>query len=373
MSYLFLAFKRAARSVYFPVMLAVFALTAYFAPAIGTEEGLPTAGVCDLDGSAISSRIAEYLTENGYELCADEAILRERIKSGEYGCGAVIPDGFGELVASGKPDGAITFIVTPTSYAPDLYKNHIAAAVYKECAPYITADALDGTVITFDDVYEKFTEMSAEGALFSFKEELTDADVSYETEREKTYTLAAISLFVFALMMYGASDALRCDIAPLSARIGIGKTIASAVLPDLAVRCVGVLTAYAAAAYARRHFVGDEMLTELIPEVAVYVCLCAAFGVLAVTVFADTAKTSACTFYLLVFSLLLCPIYFDVALVLPLVGKLRVLLPSYWIWMLDGTDGLFFALLAAFVSLAVSLLLMKLRFAHKNARELAHR
>lgn len=371
LGYLLLSVKRAVRSVYFPVMLAVFAVLVYFAPAIGTEEGMPTAGLCNLDDSAISARIVGYLTENGYELCSDEALLRERIESGEYGCGAVIPRGFGELVASGEPDGAITFIVTPTSYTPDLYKNHIAAAVYKECAPYITAQALNDTVITFDDVYEKFNGMMEEGVLFTFSEQISDADVSYETEREKTYTLAAISLFVFALMMYSASDALRCDIVPLAARIGVGRTIASTVLPDLTVRIAGVISAFAVSAAARRHFANDRILTELIAEVAIYAVVCAAFGVLAITLFADASKTSACTFYLLVISLLFCPIYFDVALVLPWLGKLRALLPSYSIWMLDASDGLVVPISVSIAFFVASLLLMRLRFAHKNARELA--
>lgn len=366
--YIYLALKRAVRSVYFPVMLAVFAAVVYFAPSVGSEEGLPVAGICDLDGSEISSRVVAYLTENGYEACPDETALRERIESGEYGCGAVIPCGFGELVAEGEADGAVTFIVTPTSYAPELYKNHIAAAVYKECAPYITASALDGTVITFDDVYEKYSEMMEEGVLFSFDEQLSDTDALQKTEREKTYTLAAVSFLIFALMMYSASDVQRHDIAPLSCRIGMKKTVVSAVIPDLLVRGAGVILAYCAAAFARLHTAGDALLTEMVSEVALYVVLSAAFSVLAVTVFADTARMSAVTFYLLVFSLLLCPIYLDVALVVPLLGKLRAVLPPYWLWMLDGADGLAPAFFAAVLFFAVSLLLMTVRFGSKNAR-----
>ncbi len=366
LGYLFLSLKRAVRTVYFPVMLVIFAAAIYFAPAIGEEEGLPPAGLCCFDGSEISVRITEYLCENGYEMCENEEILREKVSSGEYSCGAVIPDGLGELVAKGRPDGAVKFIVTPISYAPELYKNHIAAAVYRECAPYITAEALADTVITFEDVYEEYSEMTEAGAYFTFNEQLSDADVSYEKEREKTYTLAAISLLVFALMMYSASDTLRGDIMPLSHRIGSGKAVLFSVLPDISVRIAGIVSAYAIAAFMRGKIAEDDVLTELFSAVALYTVLVSAFAVFAVTLFAGVTRTSAFTFYMLVISLLLCPIYLDVALVLPVISPLRVLVPPYWLWMLDGAESHALCAVIATAAFALALGFMALRFRHKR-------
>lgn len=369
LGYLWLSLKRAFRSAYFLVMLAFLAVAAYFAPAIGADEGLKPAALCNCDSSEISSRIAEYLIENGYELCSDEEMLLDGIESGTYDCGAVIPNGFGDLVASGNADGAISFVVTPVSYAPDIYKNHIAAAVYKECAPYITADALKDTVITFDDVYEKYSGMTEDGALFSFKEQLADGDVAYEQEREKTYILATASFMILALMLYSASDVFASDVMTLAPRIGSWKAVLLAVMPDISVRALAVVAAYAVSAFVRQLICGDDISVTLLPAVCVYVILSCVFGIFAVTVLADRTRISACVFYLFVLSLVLCPIYFDAALVLPVMAKIRMFMPTYWLWMLDEADSVGLAFLASIALYLLALLFMSARFGNYKARE----
>lgn len=352
-------------------MLAVLAVAAYFAPAIGADEGLKSAALCNYDSSEISRRIVEYLTENGFELCADEETMLDGIKSGVYDCGALIPDGFGALVAVGDADGAIDFVVTPVSYAPDIYKNHVAAVVYRECAPYITANALRDTVITFDDVYEKYNSMTEEGALFSFKEQLSDGDLIHEQEREKTYTLATVSFIMLALMLYSASDVFATDIQTLAPRIGSKKTVMLVVLPDISVRALAAVAAYAVSAFTRLWLCGDDISVALLPAVCVYVILSCAFGIFAVTLLADRTRISAGVFYLFVLSLVLCPIYFDAALVLPVTAKLRLLMPTYWLWMLDATDSIVPALFASCILYSLALLFMAVRFENYKARELS--
>ncbi len=360
--YFSLSLKRTLRTVYFPVMLVVFSIVTYFAPSLGASEDLLPAGLCNNDTSEISARIVEYLLDNGYELCSDEAELTDGIESGRYSCGAVIPNGFGALVSELNADGAIKFIVTPVSYAPEIYQNHIAAIVYREAAPYITAAALDETDITFDEVYEKYVGMSEDGVLFSFDEQLSEGNVRHEAEREKTYTLTAVSLLIFALIMYSASDVFTSDIPSLAPRIGIRKTVVTAVIPDVFARLFGVNAAYIVSAHLRLWLCSDDLLVALIPIVFVYSILTVAFGIFAVTIFAGREKTSACTFYLLVLSLVLCPIYFDIELVLPALGKLRLFLPTYWLWLLDGKDSTVFAFFVAIFCFFASFLLMLLKF-----------
>ncbi len=367
--YVWLSLKRAFRSAYFPVMLVVLSIAAYFAPAIGAEEGLKPAALCNYDSSEISSRITEYLTGNGYELCSDEKTMLDGIKSGVYDCGAVIPNGFGALVADGNADGAIHFVVTPVSYAPDIYKNHVAAAVYKECAPYITADALKDTEITFDDVYEKYNSMTEDGVLFSFEEQLADGDSGHEHEREKTYTLATVSFLIVALMLYSVSEVFANDILMLAPRIGSKKTVLLAVLPDVSVRVLAIVSAYAVSAFARLWICGDDISITLLPAVCVYAILSCAFAIFAVTVFADKTKISAFVFYLFVLSIVLCPICFDAALVFPVTAKLRVFVPTYWLWMLDEAGSVTLAIFFSCILYLLALLFMAMRFGNYKARE----
>lgn len=371
-SCVWLAIKRTARSVYFPVLLLVFGLAVYFAPMLGDEEGLPTAGVVDLDGGEVSSRIVKALCEAGFELCEDEETLREMIGAGQYDCGVVLDRRIGEKIAEGELDGVAEFIETPTSFASALYQNHVVAAVYTEYAPYITASFLPETEITEAEVLAEYHRRVEEGFLFTFSVEYTDGgEVQSEDERARTYTLAAVALLVFALMMYSVCDVLRFDIVPLCGRIGMKKTLFSAVIPTMAVRVVGVILTFATAAELLYSATESSVLRELFGAVAVYTVLAASFAVVMAAALANTGRIQILSLYLLVVSLVLCPIYFDVSMLLPWIDAVRYMTPPYWLWLAVDAGGIAIPSVAAVAAVPTSLLLLYLRFFGKGARRAA--
>lgn len=356
----YLAFVRTLRTVYFPILLAVFAAAVYFAPTLSGEESIRAAAVCDLDGSEISSRVTATLREYGFEICGDEELMRERIASGQYDCGAVLPRGFGERLAKSDLEGAVDFIVTPTSYADDMYKNYITAAVYTEFAPYITYDALLETELTKGEVLRAYKDRLEAGLLFSFDIESTDGEVSVSAERPRTYTLAAVAFLVFAIMTYTVCDVLRGDVEYLSDRIGRGRVVLLSVIPTITVRILCVLAVYGLSAYIRGAAENDPMLKELFFAVVGYTVSVTAFALLLAAVFRSSGRIEIFSFYVLVTSLVLCPVYMDLSALVPILGQVRFLVPPYWMWLF--ADGKLSPLVSpTAIVFALSVLYLQLR------------
>ncbi len=355
----YLALVRTVRTVYFPVILTVLALAVYFAPALGGEESIRPAAICDLDGSEISSRVANTLRDYGFEICESEAEMRELIVSGRYDCGAVLPRGFGERLSESDLEEAVDFIITPTSYADDMYKNYVAAAVYTEFAPYITYDALRETELTMGDVRKAYRDRLDKGLLFSFDIESTEEGVSVSAERPRTYTLAAVAFLVFAIITYTVSDELKGDVASISGRIGTGRVMILSVIPTLAVRVAFLLFAYGIAAYLRRALEGDGILVELFLAVACYTVSVLAFALLLAALVGDSGRIEIVSFYILILSLILCPVYMDLTVLLPVLAKIRLGAPLYWMWIF--ADGALPSLIP-FAALLFALFAFYLRF-----------
>jgi len=335
MSFLSLSVKRAFRSG-FGLMLLFLVILITAAPGLGRNETLPPAGVCISDKGVISERISKHLSELGFELCQSEEIMRKRISSGEYDCGAVIPEGFGEKLASGMLDEAVLFITSPTSFAPDVYQNQLSAAIFAEYAPYITAEALSGMEITAEEALEAYRQRLDGGQVFSFDIVYSGTEEeSAEPQRASAYTLAAASLMIFAVMSHSCCGIVRADSRLLSKRIGGGRMFVCSVLPDLGVRVIGVILA-CGVAVGLSGVLGGGIPPRLLLAIALYTLAVTVFTYGAAVILRTPARLQFLSFFVILASLVLCPIYLDVSLFLPWIGYLRAALPTYWLWLFAG-------------------------------------
>lgn len=318
--------------MYFPILLILLAMVIFLAPMLGREETIPNAGLCDLDKTKSSERIAAYLTDNGYIICEDEHVMREMIQDGILNCGLIIPEGFEELMYADSLDDTVIFISSPLSYSPEIYQSHAAAAIFGELAPIITATQLDGTGITAAESVGEYHSLTDSGLRFSFLVETVNTVASPQDERASTYLLGAASLFIFAVLMYAACDLLSGDIRMLAPRIGMGKTVLHAVIPGMVVRVIGVMLSALTAAFMSWAVFEDTLILSLLVPLCVYTLYIAAFAIFAAALFADTAKMQIFTFFILIPSLILCPIYVDMSLTYRWISIFRILIPTYQLW-----------------------------------------
>lgn len=335
MKYLSLAFKRAMRTVYVPVLLVLCALTAFFAPLMSAEEGMPTAGVYSADDSNMAGRVVDYLSENRFEKCDSEAVLREKIARGDYNCGVIICEDFEKRVMNGDTDELVLYLTTPSTFVPMVYQNHVMAAIYREYAPYITADLISDEHFRDHEVIDRYNELISEGGSFTFEVMREDNVAIDGNHRAFAYTIGLCAIFIFALIMYGVCSAVTVDLDSMRVRIGAKNAIRYTVIPSLAVRAVGVVIAFSAGTLLSALYSGNSALIPLIGAVAIYTLLITAFGVALAAICPKVKVIQTVTFFVLIAGLMICPIYYDLSMVIPWIGTFRNVLPVYWLWICE--------------------------------------
>ncbi len=314
-------FKRALRRI----LLFALVLTApVFAANVSRSEIQPPAGFYLKETDAITQRIAQHLTDNGFIVCTDPSELPELVRRGQLDCGVIFPENFSELIRNGQLHESIGFYISPSSYGADLYKGHVSAAVFKEYVPYISSAAFEETPVTQEEAVNKYFQMFEQGYAFSF--DITTLDAAPpETVKNRSLVMgaAAIALFAAALLL-GAEIAGRAFMQMLP-RLGLRKTVFSLLLPEL------LLNLFLSAL-----FCGCGLwlsgFPELIVPAALYTLAVCGTGLIGYAVM-PSAKAVYVTLPVLVLcSVALCPLYIDLSLILPAVATLRLFLPPYWLW-----------------------------------------
>ena len=351
-----LALMRILRTVYYPVLLVIFAAGIIAASYCGGGEAFPAAGVYDGDNTELSRAVIKTLCENGFVELNDENSLRQGVGNGTYDCGAVIESGFGDSLQRGDTDGVVRFIYSPASFSPRLFQNHIVAAVYGEYAPYITADALADTGIGRDEVFASYDDLTEKGFLFSFLIEEADT-VQIGGERSLTYTVFTASLLLFTVVMYSSCGLLSEGVA---GRVGAGVDMRCVRIPCIIVRILCMIAASALSCTAFR-LLGKTAEAGLFLPMCEYGLLLTAFGIIAASVLVRSGRIQIFSFFIILISLLLCPLYFDVAAVFPAAGQMRTFLPTYWLWMCADNAAVSFAAAVLAVPASVLILYFRLR------------
>ena len=140
---------------------------------------------------------------------------------------------------------------------------------------------------------------------------------------------------IFAVMSHSCCGLIGADFRLLAKRIGGKRMLVSSVIPDLAVRVIGVALVCGGAC-ALSSAVGGVFSLRLLLAIVLYTVTAAVFSFAAAIVLRTPARLQLLSFFVILASLVLCPIYLDVSLFLPWVGYLRTVIPTYWLWIFAG-------------------------------------
>lgn len=331
--------KRALRSRAFILMLAVYA-AAIFASSLPEASGTtPPAGVYCEDMSAAAQRITAHLTKNGFLIRDSEESLRREIEQGTLDCGIILPEGLSQRIETLDTKGCIKIVTGPLSLTPQLYQSHAAAALYRECAPFLAAKQLDG--LPASELTEEYERRFESGYAFSF--ELVTSDGAVPTKANDTALLmGAVSLLLFALLMSTNTGSVQND---LLLRLGAFRTLTLVLLPDVLTRSL-----FAAAAGSIALLLAGA--PQLIGALIAYSLVLSALMLLLPTLMPEPRDRHILSAVLLIAALALCPIFGDLTLFSPLLEKARYLLPPWWfycavrncgVWLVFGVLALLLA------------------------------
>lgn len=321
------AVKRLFVTPWFALFWILILLVPFMAQRAAADVAVPAPGYAvEGEADADAARMSAYLEEAGFQRFDSVSALRDAVAAGKADAGAVIPGNMAEILHAGETGGSLTLIKSPNSFLPDLWQEHVSAALFGVLAPYVMADALDGSGLGEEEIFAAYYERFDNGKLFSFDVESAKGRVQPLTERQDRFFLGALSLLLFAAAFYAAAEPLTDEARTLSARSGRKKALSHFFLPGAAVRYVLLwLAASGAALLCRR--------ASLLPAAALYVLLLAVFGLVLKALPGKSWQGIFCLFILLL-SLALCPVYTDLSLVFPAVSVIRRFLPPYWLWMM---------------------------------------
>ena len=211
----------------FPVFILLLAAPVVAVWISGTQTP-PPAGFYMPDADPVSARITGYLLENGFVEYEDPVLLREQVCAGKLDCGAVFPEGLKNKVAAGELEGCIVFYTAPASYIPQLYKNHIAAAMYREYAPYITAAAFKETAVNLEQVLAEYEAMFAGGYVFSFDVTTLSQQNKPDLPKGRNAGIGATAILMMISMLILTGETVERSFGTMLPRLGLQVTVSAA-------------------------------------------------------------------------------------------------------------------------------------------------
>ncbi len=324
--------KRCLHSISFLVMIGMIIVLLPFTAELGKVSGPLPAGVADMDESELSQRIVEELSKNGFVYYAGEQALTEAVRDGKADCGVVLPQGLSARIEQWEPGKEIRVICSAQTMAKEMYLGHVSAAVFTELAPYITAKELEAFDIPAEEVLEEYHAMLAEGYAFSFELRTQEGLPAPGNVHAESLMLGVTAVLLYIAISMSVAELVYKDMKSVAHRIGKKLALSRVLVPGLILRLVLFWLATVAGLLISEPITdGFNELSLLIPAL-LYGLLIAALS-LAVALFCPNSRV----LYLLLFvvvvaAVVLCPIYIDIAVVSPMLEKLRNLIPVYWLW-----------------------------------------
>jgi len=324
--------KRCLHSISFLIMIGLIILMLPLTAGLGRMSEQCPAGVVDLDGSTLSQRIVAELSKNGFVCYADEHTLTDAVGSGEADCGIVLPEGLSSMLEQGVLGKSIRVICSAQSMAKDMYLGHVSATLFAEIAPFITAQELEAFEIPKEAVLKEYHAMLAEGYAFSF-DILTEAGLpAPENVHAESLMLGVTAVLLYIVISMTVTELVHKDVKRVAGRIGRKQALNRVLIPGLTLRlCLLWLATLAGLLLSEPVTEGFQEMTLMVP-VLVYSLLISGLSLGFAILCPDDRVLYLLLFAVLIAAVVLCPIYIDVAVVSPVLEKIRNLIPVYWLW-----------------------------------------
>lgn len=324
------------------------------AAQLSKSETPPPCGFYMAETTPVTQRIEAHLLQNGFIACPDPEAIAQQVRWGELDCGIVFPQDFSQKVVQGQLKESITVYVSPVSFAPMLYKSHVAAAVFREYVPYICASAFEGTQVTQEAVLAEYEAMFAQGYAFSFDVLPLSGKPDTQAGKNRSLSLGAAAITLFAFLFALAAETAQRAVTQLLPRLGLRKTVTAVLLPETGITLL-LAAIFGGGGLALAGF------PELMLPTAVYCVAVWGLGLIAYSILWSAKKLYVLLPVLVIAAAALCPIYTDLALVLPWLERVRSVIPAYWLWCIPEQQGLWGVIATVVLAAGVSLIVLRCR------------
>lgn len=323
------------------VMLLLVALTVAGGKTAGRQAALRPCGLLCEDSHPAALAVREELLTRGFTAYESRAEMTEDISMGILDCGAVLLPGIGQGIEQADYAGFVQLLTAPDSFLTEAYQAHIAAALYTAAAPALIRQASQeaGIPLEPEAIGKALDGMMEEGYRFTFEVVTTEGAAPETPDLGQAIALAGAALLLFGAVVPGTVR-IVADADRLWSRIGRKAALTRMLLPGLCWQALAFTLA------------AGPLLGEAGRAVPGYVLLLTALGLILARLPVNLRPLLP---LVLLGSLALLPIYFDLTGLYPRLALLRRLLPPCWLPELSAHPALGAAVGAAAAAVLTAL------------------
>lgn len=294
---------------------------------VDDTKPLPAAYFISGDADIDAEKLSCLFKEDGLLRFDSEDLLYDQVQTGRLSMGVIVPGDLGTRLSVYDIEGVLTLVTAQPSALEVLQKTEIMSALYDVLAPYITCGSLCESGFGFerDAVLRSYDGMESSGRLFSFEQVSVEGASIESTVRIDVFRLV-LGLMLWIGMPLGVCLPVCGRVRSMSSAIGKKRAWLHIGIPGLALGFV--LLASAAALSCR--ISGFSQLTS--SAVACLVLMGLA-GLLICLLFPGNQICTLICIFLGAFAPALCPALVDISIFIPIIAKVRVICPVYWLWM----------------------------------------
>ena len=203
------------------VLLVLMVLSIGLGRSAGRQAELRPCGLYCEDSHPTALAVREDLLSRGFAAYDSREEMEADISRGILDCGAVLQRGIGEAIDRADYAGFVELLTAPDSFLTEAYEAHITAALYTAAAPAMIRQASAEAGVMLEDaaIRQALAEMMEEGYRFTFDIVTTRGTPPETRDLGQAIALAAAALLLFATVVPGTVGLVR-DADRLWNRIG---------------------------------------------------------------------------------------------------------------------------------------------------------
>ncbi|MDO4939849.1 MAG: hypothetical protein Q4E54_07835 [Lachnospiraceae bacterium] len=315
--------KRVLKDIQFIILLAAILIISILAYRAGESIKTPPYGyACEATGDD-AERLCKEFDDAGFVRCESSEALRKEIGEAHLDCGIIVDENFEYRIADRDLAGAVTLVTSPETLLPELCRLQTVSVVTAIYAPYVTYDAMEGNA-EYSTIKDTYDEMLADGALFRFEIADSEGIVVVDHTRSRNLFKGSLAILILIASWIGCCRPAYRHACDMKKRLTFGGAVKKVMFPEVIIRTVMI-----ALAAVLTCLIAEQ--TQMIPVTLVYTLIVTAAGIPAVMILPDSWLLII-TVFVMILSLGLCPIFTDLAELMPMLGNIRKALIPYLMW-----------------------------------------
>lgn len=291
--------------------------------------------------------VLEYCVEWGFVECTSEAELKTLIQRGELDCGFILPADFTERMENGNLRDSVELLTTVRSGRENTFSTVVFGAIFREYTPYLASAVVAslGYEVKADDLSREMERVELQELTFEISQlsRLPDAE-----SVDSGLVMGLLAMLGFALTGFSTLELAGKSAQEVKCRFSRPRWLITAVFPQtLSLSLLMLFGSWVGI------IVGQVLFSAALPGLfaamtGYFLFLGLCFGFFLALPLKRWTRYGLLTLEILL-TVVFCPLYWDVALVIPGCSIFRWLVAPCWFYQMFNHSVLTWAAIFAAV------------------------